>query len=347
MPAPVESKEITLLTRSAPVQNYNAEQRTFEIVWTTGAKVRRYDWQRERWFDESLSLSPQHVRMGRLSSGKAKLLDSHRTFGLSSILGVVERAQLNGTEGTGTIRFSKRQAAREVEDDVRDGIVTDISVGYRVRKFEMIPPTKDGDVWEYRAVDWEPYEVSLVTIGADDGAGVRSADDDIYKGARMAPCEFINAGDSSSENQEKDMLRSFIAPLGIKVDEGADEAAVRSAVVSHLGLKADASTDEIVTAALKRSEPASAPDDLARTETEAKANERKRAADLIQFCATHRATPDLQAKAISEGWSVERTGLEILNLRAATGDAVPTNTAIPGGESRKRSVWDEFKPNKE
>lgn len=350
MPVVTESHEIPLLTRAAPVRNYDATQRTFEVVWTTGAKVRRYDWMRERWFDESLSLDPAHVRLERLASGKAPLLDSHRSFGLSSILGVVERAELSANEGVGTIRFSKRQAAKEVEQDVQDGIINDISVGYRVRKFQMIPPAQEGDVWEYRAVEWEPYELSLVAVGADEGAGVRSADVDVFKGTRTAPCEFINAEESSSGNQEKGMFRSFLTPLGIKVDEGADEAAVRSAVAAHLGLKADVSTDDLVAAALNRSAPAPVVtptpppvDEAARALEDAKESERKRAADLITFCVKHRASPETQAKAIADGWSLERTGMEILNLRAAQGDSVPTNTAN-SGETRKRSVWDELAP---
>jgi hypothetical protein len=40
----------------------------------------------------------------------------------------------------------------------------------------------------YRAVDWEPYEISMVPIGADAGAVTRSA-------GGMTPCEFIEERD--------------------------------------------------------------------------------------------------------------------------------------------------------
>jgi hypothetical protein len=49
-----------------------------------------------------------------------------------------------------------------------------ISIGYRIYEFEK-QPTNDGQqipVW--RAVDWEPFEISAVAVPADDGAGFRS-----------------------------------------------------------------------------------------------------------------------------------------------------------------------------
>lgn len=339
-----EIRDFPLQTRAAPVAGFNEADRTVDVVWSTGAKVRRWDWMRERYYDESLSLDPAHVRMGRLASGRAPVLDSHNSYrGLSGVLGVVQRAALDPAAAPATLRFSKRAEAASVMEDVRDQIITNVSVGYSVFRYEMVPPAQSGDVWEYRAVDWEPHEISFVPIGADADAGTRGQGGKPDARTRTFACEFINTAESSANTQEKRMYRSFIAPLGVKVDEGADDAAVRSALVAHLGLKDEASDDEIVSAACKRSaapdpapaasaEPASASDPVVA--------ERARVAELVTLCAQHRASPDFQAKAVSEGWSKERAALEILNERAAKGEPGPQITAHGEPETRSGGAWD-------
>lgn len=147
----------------------NVDERTVDVVWTTGAQVKRSDWARGDYIEE-LSLRPDHVRLDRLNKG-APLLDSHENFSLRSVLGVVERAWLNGNEGRATVRFSKRAEVEPIFQDVRDGILRNISVGYRKHKTER---DETGTTPVERAIDWEPYELSLVAIPADAGAQVRS-----------------------------------------------------------------------------------------------------------------------------------------------------------------------------
>src|SRR3546814_17057967 len=38
----------------------------------------------------------------------------------------------------------------------------------------MIQPEREGDDWIYRAIDWEPFELSLVPVGADPDGAVES-----------------------------------------------------------------------------------------------------------------------------------------------------------------------------
>jgi hypothetical protein len=56
-------------------QRSTQEKRTVQVVWTTGARVKRGYF--EPYYEE-LSLDPKHVRMDRLSSGNAPLLNTHR-----------------------------------------------------------------------------------------------------------------------------------------------------------------------------------------------------------------------------------------------------------------------------
>jgi len=147
----------------------NTEARTVELVWSKGAQVQRSSWDRGSYIEE-LSMAPGHVRLDRLNKG-APLLDSHDAFSLRSQIGVVERAWIAGNEGRAVVRFSAREDVEPIFQDVVAGIYRNVSVGYRVHKTER---DEAGEIPVERAVDWEPYELSLVTIPADAGAQVRS-----------------------------------------------------------------------------------------------------------------------------------------------------------------------------
>lgn len=176
-----------LITREATFvpKSVDEEARTVEIVWTTGARVLRgfYD----RYYEE-LSLDPKHVRMTRINNG-APLLKNH--YGdVESVLGVVEKASLEGKRGTATVRFAKAEddpEADKVFRKVKDGILQNISVGYQTLKMEKVEEAADG-VPVYRATLWEPHEFSVVAMGADDGAGFRSQTE------TTIPCVFVAPG---------------------------------------------------------------------------------------------------------------------------------------------------------
>src|SRR3954470_17095634 len=78
----------------------DVEKRTVKITWTTGARVKRGFW--EPYYEE-LSLDPKHVRMDRLKSGAAPLLNAHRSYDLSDLIGVVESAKLEKSGGDATV----------------------------------------------------------------------------------------------------------------------------------------------------------------------------------------------------------------------------------------------------
>lgn len=167
--------ELPMQTRSANFLpgSANAEARTVELIWSTGATVRRRDWMTGAPYDETLSLESSSVDLSRLNSG-APLLDSHNSAELEGIIGVVERAWLADGIGHAVVRFSKREDVEAIFKDVCDGILRNISVGYNVRRYEVTE--ESGKVPHWRAVDWIPMELSVVPIGADPGAGFRSQD---------------------------------------------------------------------------------------------------------------------------------------------------------------------------
>jgi len=160
----------------------NTEDRTVEITWTTGSRGKRWSWSIGEYMEE-LEVSDTAIRMDRLNNG-APFLNAHGQWDLDDVIGVVERAWLDGSEGHAVIRFSSRDDVEPIFRDVKEGILRNISVGYMVHRYVLV---EDGDdtLPVYRASDWEPTEISLVPIGFDDGAKVRSAATPAeYKGKR-------------------------------------------------------------------------------------------------------------------------------------------------------------------
>lgn len=75
----------------------------------------------------------------------------------------------------GSPRFSRSALGREVEQDVRDGIRTDVSIGYRILEAEQ-EGEQDG-MPVYRITRWQPMELSLVAVPADPTVGVGRSED--------------------------------------------------------------------------------------------------------------------------------------------------------------------------
>ncbi len=211
-----------------------AETRTVEVVWSTGAEVRRTDPWTGKPYHEVLSLEPGHVDLSRLASG-APLLDSHAAFTLAGIIGVVERAWVEpgaaGPEGRAVIRFSSRAEVTPVWEDVRSGIIRHVSVGYRVRTFRI---EEDADPPVWRAVDWQPVELSLVAVPADPGAGMRS---DTTK----HPCRLLRRLDpprmetramneTIDRDAPTDTEKQETAPVTTETDDTTDDEVVDTAI---------------------------------------------------------------------------------------------------------------------
>lgn len=166
--------------RSADLRpaSFNATDNTIEVVWTTGAAVRRRDYRRDVVFDEVLEVSAEAVRLDRLNAG-APLLSAHNDSSLQSVLGSVVpgTARIEGGLGVARVALSNAPADADVVSKIRDGIIRNISVGYIIHEVEQQPGQRGADETRV-AIDWEPLELSAVPVPADAGAHFRSHDHD-------------------------------------------------------------------------------------------------------------------------------------------------------------------------
>jgi HK97 family phage major capsid protein len=122
----------------------------------------------ERYFGwEILDHSPQSVRLDRIGKGGPLLVDHDRT----DLAGVIEGVSIGSDrKGRAVARFGRSARAEEIYNDVLDGIRANVSVGYRIHN--MILEKEENGVSSYRATDWEPLEISLVSIPADISVGI-------------------------------------------------------------------------------------------------------------------------------------------------------------------------------
>jgi phage head maturation protease len=220
----IRTQQVTPLSRAAAVGSANADKRTVDVVFSTGAKVLRSSWMDGPFYEE-LDMSADAVRLDRLNNGAPFLMD-HNGYSVANTPAVVESARVEGGKGFATVRFAKAgvdPAADMLFAKIQDGIVRSVSVGYRVHKIEKIV-TEGEKVPTMRVVDWTPYEISAVAMPADAGAGFRHADQSTNE------VEITHRGASSTTTKEQNRMD----PEELKKQEEAKaqaEIAKRSAEI--------------------------------------------------------------------------------------------------------------------
>jgi len=166
--------ELPAMRRSAELapNTADADTRTVEVIWSAGARVRRATFFGEP-YDEELSLDPAHVRLDRLNAG-APFLKVHELDTLDAVIGSVVpgSARIENGRGIALVRLSERADVEPIWRDIQAGHIRAVSIGYQVHRFEVSKPEAARELW--RAVDWTPFEVSAVAVGADPAAGFRT-----------------------------------------------------------------------------------------------------------------------------------------------------------------------------
>lgn len=181
MPPEVETINLPLMSRALPVvpETVDEAAREVDVIFTTGAQVRRRDWRAGEDYLEELVVSAEAIDLGRLNNG-APCLDTHYSYSVDEVVAAVVPGSARVEAGKGVCRVKFPPAGVDARSDsawgkVSAGVLRNISVGYRIIEFVEIRNGADTPI--RRVTRWEPMEISLVPMGADDGAVVRSADD--------------------------------------------------------------------------------------------------------------------------------------------------------------------------
>ena len=306
------TRDMPVQTRAASLQpaTFNAADNTVDVVWTTGSRVRRYDWYNDTPYEEELAVTPDAVDMARFDAGTVQVLDGHRTYGgVDAILGIATTASISGGEGRATLRLSQRPEVAGVVSDIRAGIIRAVSFGYSVQRYEITraQDRTDGiNMPLYRAVAWQPQEISFVTVPADPNAGTRSSSPTpAGHAAPGQPCEFIRA---VAHNPKETTM-----PLANDSTTGGASASSTSTTTATVDTTR---ADPAVQAPAAGAAPAAV---AALSADQAIA----RAADITELCTRHNVA-HLAAGFIRNANTVDQA-------RAAILDAIVVRDAASGG----------------
>ncbi len=163
-----EDLKTGMLFREVKLDQDIADDRTLSVAFSSEEPVERF------FGTEILDHNSRSIRLGRLE-GMGSLLVNHDP---NDLVGKVESVEIGQDRvARAKVRFGKSDRAEEIYQDVKDGIRSGVSVGYHIHTLEE--EESDGDEKSFRATDWEPMEISLVSIPADASVGVgRSVDDE-------------------------------------------------------------------------------------------------------------------------------------------------------------------------
>jgi len=262
-----------------------------------------------RWFGgEILDHNPGSVRSDFLNSGRAPLLLNHDTS--AQPIGVVEKGSVQiGKDkvGRASVRFGRTGSAQDALTNVDDGILANTSVGYRVHEMRF-DSEKDGEE-NYRVVDWEPHEVSLVGVPADRSVGIGRGDreaDTTTRGTRMSEVNGAAAAERAA----------------------AEEAARNAEAVRQERLR-------------KEAEETARAEAAARDRVGAEALEGKRIKMIKDWCKENKLEERLERQWITSGASVEVVADEILRILKKRGESSSSsagNLGLSEHEAKQFSV---------
>lgn len=225
-----------ILTRRAPLAatSWNPEERTLEVIITTGADV-----------DRGTHIERLNLDQNWASLAGKPVLNAHRRGSVGDVLGSVVRAWRTGTEVRAIIKLSHRPKVDAIVQDIRDGHIRGVSFGFTVERWST---TTEGGRTVRTAETITPLEISLVPIGADPGAQIRS--DAMPKQTLPAP-----------------KPKTTPAPAGDTIDRAAINTEIRSiASVANLNttwadgqIDAEATADDARRAAFEAIQTRAAP----------------------------------------------------------------------------------------
>ncbi len=162
----------SLAVRSSSI---NEENRTVEATITTEAPTPMWDWTRREMVPETMLMS------GMSSPAQVPFLNAHNRGSIEAQLGSVRNIRTDGPDAIATLAFST--TAGDAFTKVREGHVTDVSVGYQVTEKTFVPRGEKAVIAgrEFNGpmnvvTGWKLKEVSLVPIGADELAKLRGFD---------------------------------------------------------------------------------------------------------------------------------------------------------------------------
>lgn len=240
--------------RETTIDQVDSDNRTVELSFSSETPY-------GRWFgDEILCHDEECINLERFSNGLGTVLFNHDR---DAVVGHIEKVWLEDNRGKALVRFDTDEQSETIFQKVQSGTLQGVSVGYSIKRYEVLDEKdsvssngrfKGPDT--YVVTDWEPLEISIVSVPADATVGVGRSAEEIHTSidtqednTRMDPKEILNneevkstepvetgitQADLQKAMEQERKRTSEITALFRDFDvEGADEAIVMGVSVDE------------------------------------------------------------------------------------------------------------------
>lgn len=164
--------------RETTIDQVDTDSRTVELSFSSETPY-------GRWFgDEILCHDEGCINLDRFNDGLGTLLFNHDR---DAVVGHIEKVWIEDNRGKALVRFDEDEQSETIFQKVQSGTLQGVSVGYSIKRYEVLDEKdsvssngrfKGPDT--YVITDWEPLEISIVSVPADATVGVGRSADEIH-----------------------------------------------------------------------------------------------------------------------------------------------------------------------
>jgi len=287
----------TISVRADGPGSIDAEHRSVEAVGATEDPVEVFDYERYAVVPEILLMSGCRLPESR----QVPLLDTHMRYAANDVIGSYREMRLDSDKLMGRAFFSEAPEAAGPWTRLREGHLTDFSVGYRVHSSAWIPENEQQNIGgrEYTGplrvvTQWTPRELSVCPIGADQRAKARSLT-------------------NIQKEQDMDKLREFLVSLGMPADANDEKLRAFQDTVRQRAVEKQA----------EKPDPPE-PVDPEKARADGARAERERIGEIDGMCRTWSVPEEMARKLVDEGKSVDAARADVMDwLKKNTSDPHP------------------------
>lgn len=164
--------------RESTIDKVDTNSRTVELSFSSEMPY-------GRWFgNEILCHDEECINLERFNNGLGTALFNHDR---DAVVGHVEKVWIEDNRGKALVRFDEDEKSDMIFKKVQSGTLQGVSVGYSIKRYEVLDDKdsvssngrfKGPDT--YVVTDWEPLEISIVSVPADPTVGVGRSAEEIH-----------------------------------------------------------------------------------------------------------------------------------------------------------------------
>ena len=163
--------------RETTIDQVDTDSRTVELSFSSETPY-------GRWFgDEILCHDEECINLERFNNGLGTVLFNHDR---DAVVGHIDKVWLEDNRGKALVRFDTDEQSETIFQKVQSGTLQGVSVGYAIYRYEVLEDEETKSTNgrfngpAYVVTDWEPLEISIVSVPADPTVGVGRSAEEIH-----------------------------------------------------------------------------------------------------------------------------------------------------------------------